>query len=95
MRVADDATALRSLSNRQQSHRAGCRSCGDRLEAHRAIGRALSRDDEAYRYLVASIEAFSSRPDFESAVRIAGFDVVRGETLFPGVCGLVTARRSA
>jgi len=59
------------------------------------LGRVLSPDPEAYRYLVASMERFASRPEFEEACRRAGFEQVRGQTLFPGVCGLVTALRSA
>jgi ubiquinone/menaquinone biosynthesis methyltransferase len=58
------------------------------------LGRILSPDPEAYRYLVASMERFASRPEFEEGARRAGFTDVRGETLFPGVCGLVTAVRS-
>jgi len=55
------------------------------------LGRILSPDPEAYRYLVDSMERFASRTEFEEAARRAGFRDVRGETLFPGVCGLVTA----
>jgi ubiquinone/menaquinone biosynthesis methyltransferase len=58
------------------------------------LGRILSPDPEAYRYLVASMERFASRPEFEEGARRAGFRDVRGETLFPGVCGLVTAVRA-
>jgi demethylmenaquinone methyltransferase/2-methoxy-6-polyprenyl-1,4-benzoquinol methylase len=58
------------------------------------LGRVLSPDPEAYRYLVASMERFASRPEFEAAAARAGFCDVRGQTLFPGVCGLVTAVRS-
>jgi ubiquinone/menaquinone biosynthesis methyltransferase len=58
------------------------------------MGRILSPDPEAYRYLVKSMERFASRPEFEEAARRAGFRDVRGETLFPGMCGLVTAVRS-
>jgi demethylmenaquinone methyltransferase/2-methoxy-6-polyprenyl-1,4-benzoquinol methylase len=58
------------------------------------LGRILSPDPEAYRYLVASMERFASRPEFEAAAGRAGFREVRGETLFPGVCGLVTAVRA-
>jgi len=54
------------------------------------LGRALSADPSAYRYLVESMERFASRREFEEAARRAGFRSVRGETLFPGVCGLVT-----
>ncbi len=55
------------------------------------LGRILSPDPEAYRYLVASMERFASRAEFEEGARAAGFQDVRGATLFPGVCGLVTA----
>ncbi len=59
------------------------------------LGRALSADPSAYRYLVESMERFASRAEFEAAARRAGFPEVRGETLFPGVCGLVLAVRGA
>jgi len=58
------------------------------------LGRLLSPDPSAYRYLVESMERFASRPEFEAAARRAGFRDVRGGTLFPGVCGLVTAVRA-
>jgi ubiquinone/menaquinone biosynthesis methyltransferase len=58
------------------------------------LGRVLSPDPEAYRYLVASMERFASRGEFEVAAARAGFRAVRGATLFPGVCGLVTAVRA-
>jgi ubiquinone/menaquinone biosynthesis methyltransferase len=58
------------------------------------LGRLLSPDPGAYRYLVDSMERFASRPEFEAAARRAGFRDVRGETLFPGVCGLVTGVRA-
>ena len=57
------------------------------------LGRLLSPDPDAYRYLVRSIERFAPRAEFEDAARRAGFREVRGATLFPGVCGLVTAVR--
>ncbi len=59
------------------------------------LGRALSTDASAYRYLVESMERFASRPELEEAARHAGFEKIRGETLFPGVCGLVLAVRKA
>jgi ubiquinone/menaquinone biosynthesis methyltransferase len=65
----------------------------DRL-ALPVLGRILSPDPEAYRYLVQSMERFVSRPEFEAAAARTGFREVRGETLFPGVCGLVTAVRA-
>jgi demethylmenaquinone methyltransferase / 2-methoxy-6-polyprenyl-1,4-benzoquinol methylase len=58
------------------------------------LGRLLSPDPEAYRYLVRSIERFAARAEFEAAARRAGFRGVRGAALFPGVCGLVTAVRA-
>jgi ubiquinone/menaquinone biosynthesis methyltransferase len=58
------------------------------------LGRLLSPDPGAYRYLVESMERFASLPEFQAAARRAGFRDVRGRTLFPGVCGLVTAVRA-
>jgi ubiquinone/menaquinone biosynthesis methyltransferase len=58
------------------------------------LGRLLSPDPGAYRYLVESMERFVTRPAFEVAAARAGFRAVRGEALFPGVCGLVTAVRA-
>ena len=55
------------------------------------LGRILSPDPEAYRYLVQSMERFASMPEFLAGAERAGFRDVKGETLFPGVCGLVTA----
>jgi demethylmenaquinone methyltransferase/2-methoxy-6-polyprenyl-1,4-benzoquinol methylase len=55
------------------------------------MGRILSPDPDAYRYLVKSMERFASRPEFEEGARRNGFRDVRGATLFPGMCGLVTA----
>jgi ubiquinone/menaquinone biosynthesis methyltransferase len=58
------------------------------------MGRLLSADADAYRYLVASMERFASLPEFTAAARRTGFRDVRGELLFPGVCGLVTGVRA-
>jgi len=58
------------------------------------MGRLLSADPGAYRYLVESMERFASMPDFVSAAVRAGFREIRSESLFPGVCGLVTGVRS-
>ncbi len=65
----------------------------DRL-ALPVLGRILSPDPGAYRYLVESMERFASLPEFLEACRRAGFQEVRGETLFPGVCGLAVAVRA-
>jgi ubiquinone/menaquinone biosynthesis methyltransferase len=59
------------------------------------LGRILSPDPAAYRYLVESMERFVARSEFEALCRRHGFGSVTGETLFPGVCGLVTAVRDA
>jgi ubiquinone/menaquinone biosynthesis methyltransferase len=66
----------------------------DRL-ALPVLGRILSPDPGAYRYLVESMERFASLPEFLEACRRAGLGRARGEVLFPGVCGLVVASREA
>ncbi len=58
------------------------------------LGRLLSADAGAYRYLVESMERFASMPEFVAAAGRAGFRDVKGELLFPGVCGLVTGVRA-
>jgi len=58
------------------------------------LGRLLSPDPEAYRYLVESMERFASLPEFLGGARQSGFATARGEVLFPGVCGLVLAGRT-
>ena len=58
------------------------------------MGRLLSADAGAYRYLVESMERFASLPEFVAAAGRAGFRDVKGELLFPGVCGLVTGVRA-
>ena len=58
------------------------------------MGRILSPDPDAYRYLVDSMERFAGRPEFEEGARRNGFREVKGTTLFPGMCGLVTAVRA-
>ena len=57
------------------------------------LGRFLSPDPQAYRYLVESMERFASLPEFLDGARRSGFASARAETLFPGVCGLVLAGR--
>jgi ubiquinone/menaquinone biosynthesis methyltransferase len=57
------------------------------------VGWAVSGDRAAYQYLPASIARFLSRPEFEEALRRAGFAEVSGQDLFPsGVASLVVAR---
>lgn len=56
------------------------------------VGRMVTGDAEAYRYLPASIARFQSRSEFEDLLRETGFVHVRGRDLFPGgVASLVVA----
>jgi ubiquinone/menaquinone biosynthesis methyltransferase len=56
------------------------------------LGRAVTGDEAAYRYLPESIAGFLSRAEFEDRLRAAGFAQVRGVDLFPaGVASLVVA----
>jgi demethylmenaquinone methyltransferase / 2-methoxy-6-polyprenyl-1,4-benzoquinol methylase len=56
------------------------------------LGRAVTGDGAAYRYLPASIAQFLDRAEFEAALRGAGFAEVRGGGLFPaGVASMVVA----
>ena len=56
------------------------------------LGRAVTGDEAAYRYLPESIAGFLSRAEFEDRLRAAGFAQVRGVELFPaGVASLVVA----
>ncbi len=57
------------------------------------LGRMVTGDKDAYRYLPESIGRFLSRTEFEDRLRAAGFATVTGEDLFPsGVASLVVAR---
>jgi demethylmenaquinone methyltransferase / 2-methoxy-6-polyprenyl-1,4-benzoquinol methylase len=57
------------------------------------LGRAVTGDQDAYRYLPESIAGFVTREEFEAHVRAAGFDTVQGSDLFPaGVASLVVAQ---
>jgi demethylmenaquinone methyltransferase / 2-methoxy-6-polyprenyl-1,4-benzoquinol methylase len=56
------------------------------------LGRAVTGDAAAYRYLPESIARFLSRAEFEELLRKAGFVQIRGRELFPsGVASLVVA----
>ncbi|HZP47401.1 MAG TPA: bifunctional demethylmenaquinone methyltransferase/2-methoxy-6-polyprenyl-1,4-benzoquinol methylase UbiE [Vicinamibacterales bacterium] len=57
------------------------------------IGRAISRHDEAYTYLQASIEAFLTPAEFVTILRQAGFVDVRAVQLMLGSVFLYEARR--
>lgn len=57
------------------------------------LGRMVTGDAAAYRYLPASIAAFMSRVEFERLLVEVGFAQVRGRDLFPaGVASLVVAQ---
>jgi len=57
------------------------------------IGRLVTGDGAAYRYLPESISRFLSRAEFEDLLRQAGFAQVSGRELFPaGVASLVVAQ---
>jgi demethylmenaquinone methyltransferase / 2-methoxy-6-polyprenyl-1,4-benzoquinol methylase len=56
------------------------------------LGRMVTGDAAAYRYLPESIARFSSRGELEELLRAVGFSQVRGRDLFPGgVASLVVA----
>jgi ubiquinone/menaquinone biosynthesis methyltransferase len=57
------------------------------------VGRLISRDREAYRYLGASMEDFDSRTDFGQRAGRVGFRTLRARRLFPGVASLVVLER--
>jgi demethylmenaquinone methyltransferase / 2-methoxy-6-polyprenyl-1,4-benzoquinol methylase len=57
------------------------------------VGRAVSHDPTAYRYLVESIEAFATVAEFTVLLRRAGFVAVEHRPLWPGVAAVVVARR--
>jgi ubiquinone/menaquinone biosynthesis methyltransferase len=57
------------------------------------LGRAVTGDKAAYRYLPESIGRFASRREFEALLREAGFSDVQGRELFPaGIASLVLAQ---
>jgi demethylmenaquinone methyltransferase/2-methoxy-6-polyprenyl-1,4-benzoquinol methylase len=58
-----------------------------------AIGRMVSGDAHAYRYLNASVEDFPYGEAFASLMRDAGFASVRAETLTSGVATLYIGER--
>ncbi len=56
------------------------------------LGRVVSGDQAAYRYLPESIAGFLTREEFEARMRSAAFAKVRGGDLFPaGVASMVVA----
>ncbi|HKP59627.1 MAG TPA: ubiquinone/menaquinone biosynthesis methyltransferase [Polyangiales bacterium] len=58
-----------------------------------SLGRLVSGDAEAYRYLSRSMQGFLSRTEFEAAMREAGFREVKGYDLTFGVASIVRGVR--
>ncbi len=57
------------------------------------IGRTVSKDDDAYSYLPASVQTFPDGPDFTRLLRDAGFADARHVSLTFGTVYLYVARR--
>ncbi len=57
------------------------------------VGGLLTGEFSAYRYLAASMGAWSDRQGFEAMCRDAGFREVRGRELFPPVASIVIAEK--
>jgi ubiquinone/menaquinone biosynthesis methyltransferase len=53
------------------------------------IGKAVAGDQEAYQYLVASMQGMRSRAGFEALLEAAGFRAVRGRDVSFGVASIV------
>ncbi|MBI5477795.1 MAG: ubiquinone/menaquinone biosynthesis methyltransferase [Deltaproteobacteria bacterium] len=56
------------------------------------VGRTVSRDPAAYRYLVDSIDAFSSVAEFTALLAQSGFVSVERRSVWPGISSVVVAR---
>lgn len=59
------------------------------------VGRLLSGDDGAYRYLPASIAVFPDGPEFLAVMRAAGYEDVRDERLTFGIASIYTGLAGA
>jgi len=53
------------------------------------LGRAVAKDEDAYQYLVASMQGFESRTEFESLMKQARFDGVRAKDQLFGIASIV------
>jgi demethylmenaquinone methyltransferase / 2-methoxy-6-polyprenyl-1,4-benzoquinol methylase len=57
------------------------------------VGRLLSRDPDAYRYLPKSVAAFPQGEEFAALMLESGCELVRARELQPGVCTVYTGRK--
>lgn len=57
------------------------------------VGRLISGDNKAYRYLPESINRFLSIDDMNNTITNSGFDVQKSISLFPGISHLYIAAR--
>jgi len=53
------------------------------------LGRAVAKDEDAYQYLVASMQGFESRTEFETLMIEARFDRVRAKDQLFGIASIV------
>lgn len=57
------------------------------------VGSWLSGNRSAYQYLAESMDAFYTRSEYESVLRRAGFQAVRGEDLTLGIAAIVVGEK--